>query len=98
LFESGRLGRRGPAPLHLELAVEGLVQAGVDVLGEFYGFGGAEDFYCSSGLVDDDGAAFAVVEMDLDFLPDRGVYFAVDVVGDLEKYGVAVQLGFLSRM
>jgi hypothetical protein len=49
-------------------------------------------------LVDDDGAAFAVVEMDLDLLPDHGVYFAVDVVGDLEKYGVAVQLGFLSRM
>jgi hypothetical protein len=49
-------------------------------------------------LVDDDGAAFAVVEMDLDLLPDHGVHFAVDVVGDLEKYGVAVQLGFLSRM
>jgi hypothetical protein len=49
-------------------------------------------------LVDDDGASFAVVEMDLDFLSDPGVYFAVDVVGDLEKYGVAVQLGFLSRM
>jgi hypothetical protein len=81
-----------------DLALQRLMQPRAYVLGQLYRLRIAEYFYGRFRLDHKNRALWAIFEMLLQLLLQRGVQIAVDVVRDLEKGAPAVQFGFLSCM
>ncbi len=74
------------------LFLQGLVQAGVNILREWNWFNAGENLNGLSRLVHNHGAVLAMLQMTLEFLLQGGVQVAVDVVRQFANDAFAIQL------